>query len=360
MIRIGLAGTGLMAATMLPALEATSGVQVVAVASHSLQRSRLFGQTYGIADAYGSLEPMLEDGSIDAIYVANRTVDHAKTSIAALTAGKAVLCEKPFAVTAQEGENVLLAARESRQLFMEGMWTHMLPSHRRFIALAHSGEFGEPRHLYCDFGYPTDASTLPRLFSPQGGGVLLDRGGYLISLALDLLGPVKNVDAALLMSDAGVDLHASLQLLHESGGHSQLSMSLVTLLSNSAIAACPEGIMRLAAPLVGSETITVQRMTTTPGRTAHTMAPSHKQRLMARLKRSSMLRRLKRSLSAERAEYHSYGINPYVSMLEHFRDLILNGRSESDLMPPTLSLETIRIIELGRATDKKLTCRNSS
>ena len=67
-----------------------------------------------------------------------------------------------------------------------------------------------------------------------------------------------------------------------------------------------------------------------------------------------MLRRLKRSLSAERAEYHSYGINPYVSMLEHFRDLILNGRPESDLVPWKMSLETIRIIELVRDTDRKL------
>lgn len=354
MIRFGLVGTGLMAATMLPALDATSGVEVAAVASHSLQRSRQFAQTYGIANAYGGLDAMLEDGSIDAIYVANRTLDHARTSIAALTAGKAVLCEKPFAVTAEEGVNVLLAVRESRQLFMEAMWTHMLPSHQRFLALAHSGELGEPRHLYCDFGYPTAARVLPRLFSPEGGGVLLDRGGYLISLALKLLGPVKSVDAEVLMSDAGVDLHASLQLLHERGGQSQLSMSLVTLMSNSAIASCSQGMVRLAAPLAGSEAVTVQRMSTTPGHAAHAMARDQRQRITSRLRRSNMLRRLKLALSAGKTEYHSYGINPYVSMLEHFRDLILSGRSESGLVPPALSLETIRIIELARATDKKL------
>ncbi len=354
MLRFGLVGTGLMAATILPAFDDTSEVEVVAVASHSRQRSRQFAQAFGIANAHDSLQTMLEDKSIDAIYIANRTVDHARTSIAALTAGKAVLCEKPFAVTAQEGEKVLLAARQSRRLFMEAIWTHMLPSHRRFVELASSPELGQPLHLYCDFGYPTTAAALPRLFAAQGGGALLDRGGYLISLALKLLGPVSNVDAALLMGDAGVDLHASLQLLHQRGGHSQLSMSLVTLMSNCAVAACSEGTLRLAAPLLGSEAIAVKRAAPAPTHPAPGTTTSRRQRMTLRLRRSRMLRRLRLALSANRTEYHSYGANPYAPMLRHFRDLVLSGSLESEVLPPALSLDTIRIIDLGRAAGKRL------
>lgn len=118
--RFAVIGTGSMAASMMSTL-AQAGVRVTAVASRDPQRSRRFATTFGIPKACEGLDSLLCSTEVDAVYIANATAEHATTAIAALEAGKAVLCEKPLSVSADEGERVAEVARRTRNLCMEGI-----------------------------------------------------------------------------------------------------------------------------------------------------------------------------------------------------------------------------------------------
>ena len=225
--RFGVVGTGAMSATMMECLALDPRVSVEAVASADVARARAFAARFGIPRSCAGLGELLAQPEIDAVYIATATRDHAEHAIAALEAGKAVLCEKPFAIDAAQGARVAAAAAKSGKLFMEAQWTPALPAYRELLRLAREKALGDPVLLHSEFGIALDPDTHRRLFEGEGAGVLLDFAVYPIVLALQLMGPVRSVRSALTCNAAGVDVHASLQLVHADGGHSQLAASLV-------------------------------------------------------------------------------------------------------------------------------------
>jgi predicted dehydrogenase len=290
----------------------------------------------------------LHNDAIDAVYVANHNVEHHLTAIAALNARKAVLCEKPFAVNVEQGSAVLQAARASGVLFMEAMWTPFLPAYRRLSDLVRSGSFGSATHLRFDFGYPAATAQHPSLFTLPGGGVLLDRAGYGISFALNILGPVGSVEAALGVNEQGVDIDASLQLTHRGGAQSQVGVSLTSLLSNSAAVACTKGIVGLSAPTIGAEEVFLQHAANPGSPDTANDSPGLKPRVMENLRRQSLIRRIKAARSRPKTERHSYGTNPYVAQARHFTELMRAGSVESAVNTLDHSLAILRIIEAAR------------
>ena len=342
--RFAVIGTGSMAASMMSTF-GQAGVRVIAVASRDLQRSRRFASAFGIPNASNDLGSVLRSAEVDAVYIANTAAEHATTAIAALEAGKAVLCEKPLALSSEEAARVAEVARRMGKLCMEGIWTHFLPAYRRFFELAQTKTCGQPTHLFAAFGYPAREDVLPRLFSPAAGGVLLDRGIYLVALALKVFGPVERINARLDVTAHGVDQQASVQLSHSGGGQSQLSASYTSLMSNTAALACSGGVIRIEEPLIGSETVSMQLMAakrTSPQDPTLPLGP--RQRLVRTLRKSPLLRRIKRAVPNARREYLSYGRDQYLPQLEHFLDLLKAGARESGIVPLELSLAIQRVI----------------
>lgn len=344
-ICFGIVGSGRMAALMMPAFRHADGVRAAAVYSSNAERANAFAAAHGIGAAYHSLETLLADIHIDAIYVANGTSDHAATAIAALEAGKHVLCEKPFAISAEEGERVIAAARQSGKLFMEGLWTHFLPAYVRVLDLMRARMVGDPVHLLTDFAYPATAEQFPRLFSLNGGGVLLDRAVYPISLALNLMGPVKDLQAKVIRNRDGVDVHVNIQTRHENGTTSQLAASMIAMMSNSASIACSEGLISIPPPILGAETVRVEYFA------APVASPDGAvNKLKGALKRNPFLRRVKSAFGSS-GERHAYGANQYLPQLQHFRDLIMSEKTESDVVSHALSLDVLQIIDRIRAAE---------
>jgi len=183
--RFAVIGTGSMAAAMMSTFDHAS-VRVVAVSSRDAARERQFASAFHIPTVGEKVESFLQSSEFDAVYIANASAEHGSTVIAALEAGKAVLCEKPLALSANEAERIADVARRTGKLCMEGIWIPILAAYRRFVELARTNACGKLTHLFADFGYPVNEKTLPRLFSPAAGGVLLDRGIYLVALALDV------------------------------------------------------------------------------------------------------------------------------------------------------------------------------
>jgi predicted dehydrogenase len=350
--RFAVIGTGSMAQAMMSTF-ALAGVPVIAVASRDPQRSRRFASVFAVPTASDSLASVLRSTDINAVYIANSTAEHASTAVAALEAGKAVLCEKPLALSAAEAERVAKIARQTGTLCMEGLWTFFLPAYRRFLELAHRKACGEPAHLFADFGYPVSDEAMPRLLSPAGGGVLLDRGVYLIALALKVFGAVERVDARLDLTAQGVDQHASLQLTHRGSGHSQLSASFTALMSNTAGLACCKGIVALERPLIGTEMVSI-RLEAAQHQSADPALHLGRTQILARsLRQSPLLRRLKRALPNTRKEHLSYGSNRYLPQLAHFLALLKAGERESDVIPLDLSLDILRVIDRARMDHRR-------
>ncbi len=346
--RFGIVGTGQMAATMADCLALEPRAQVVGVASADVTRARAFARRFAIPDAHADVAALLARADVDAIYIANATRDHAATAIAALAAGKAVLCEKPFALDMAEAARVAEAAARHGKLFVEAQWTVHLPAFLALQRLVASERVGAVSHLASTFGRSLDAATHRRLFEGPGAGVLLDFAVYPIILARALLGPVTTVRAALAYNASGVDVQAALQLTHAGGGQSQLGASLVAELANTSSVGGSHGLVTLASPVMGAETLTIQA--TSPARAAEhaTPAPGPKERLVASLRRQAWMRRLKSSLRRAQVETHPWGADRYAPQLAHFLSLLDAGATQCDRMPIAASLDVMRVIELAR------------
>jgi predicted dehydrogenase len=338
-----------MSATMVACMAREPRVSVAAVASADAARARAFAARFGIAGAHAGLDELLARPDIDAVYIATATRDHAAHAIAALAAGKAVLCEKPFAISADQGQRVVQAAAQHRELFMEAQWTTALPAYRELLRIAGDRALGDAVQLHSEFGIALDPASHRRLFEGEGAGVLLDFGVYPIVLALQAMGPVRAVRAAIDRNAAGVDVHASLQLTHANGGHSQLVASLVATLPNRTSLSCTRGDVQLDSPVMGAERLRARATAPVVAATSDSDAGGAKQRVVAALRQQRWLRKLRGALAGGGASEHAFGANRYSPQLAHFVSLLDAGALASDLMPHATSLEVLRVVDAARS-----------
>lgn len=351
--RFGVVGTGAMSAAMMECMALEPRVTVAAVASSDAMRARGFADRFGITDSYSGLSELLARSDIDAVYIATSTRDHAAHSIDALAAGKAVLCEKPFATSAHQGQAVVAAAQRYRRLFVEAQWTCALPAYRELLRFAHERRLGEPVLLHAEFGISIDPASHTRLFEGEGAGVLLDFAVYPIALALQSMGAVNSVSAVIRRNSAGVDVHASLQLAHADGGHSQLAASLITTLPNQTTLSCTAGRVQLDSPVMGAESLRVLATFPTQGRGGDN-GPGVKQRALEALRSRRWLRKLRGKISPGRVLEKSFGANRYSPQLTHFIDLLDRGALASDLMPHSTSIDVLRVVDAARLAQQTL------
>ena len=172
----GILGPGGIARAFATDLQSLAGHSVAAVGSRTLSNAQEFVSTFG-GKAYGSYEELVADESVDAIYVATPHPAHKENVIAALNAGKPVLCEKPFAVNAQEAQEMVAAAVANKVALMEAMWSRFLPQYAQVREIVASGILGKILTVHADHGQRLADQNIPRLVDPLlAGGALLDLG----------------------------------------------------------------------------------------------------------------------------------------------------------------------------------------
>ncbi len=339
-MNFGIIGTGAMAHTMMRAFRAIPDARAVAVASRSGDRALQFARTHGLKHHFGTIASLADNSEVDVVYVASHPKHHASDCLAALRAGKAVLCEKPLATSVAEAEGLAKAALRSGAFLMEGMWIRFLPAVRRAEELTRAHVLGAPRFLHADFGYPVPSDQIPSV------GVLLDRAVYPISLAILLLGAPEATSSVVVRTDDGVPCQASFTFRHRHGALSQLSVSTQAFLGNGALISCSRGRIELAEPLLGTERISIREHAPLLAEARSEGGASTKQRMFETLKSSSLLRRMRtRYFSNVSVEHRSYGVNPYVPQLQEVVECIQAGKTQSDWMPIEHTLETLRIVE---------------
>ncbi|KAK8846530.1 hypothetical protein IAR55_005616 [Kwoniella newhampshirensis] len=174
--------------------------KVVAVGSRSVESAQKFvdkfkatpddespswGIKNGVFDrvkARGTYQEVYDDPDVDAIYVGTPHTLHYENTKDALTAGKNVLCEKPFTLDSAELDELIALAKEKNLFLMEAVWTRYHPLAYAVEEVLKSGKLGKPKRFTADFSmdFPMDDKpTSHRMLDPVlGGGALLDMGPY--------------------------------------------------------------------------------------------------------------------------------------------------------------------------------------
>jgi predicted dehydrogenase len=228
-IRWGILATGRIATNFTTDLSLVPDADVVAVASRSADPAERFAAEHGIPRAYANWKALADDPDVDAVYVATPHNAHFEATRLMLEAGKAVLCEKPFTVTAAATRTLIGLARERGVFLAEAMWMRANPAIRRAAALVADGAIGEVKAIHAEFCIRAPLDNAHRLRNPDlAGGAVLDLGVYPITLAQLILGSPTSIQATAKLTDLGVDETTGVLLGYASGAHAALSCSIAS------------------------------------------------------------------------------------------------------------------------------------
>jgi predicted dehydrogenase len=206
MLKIGVLGAARITrdALIKPARK-VDDVEVVAIAARDRQRAAEAAAKHGIRDVYDNYEALLADPGVDAVYIPTPNGLHGRWTLAAIDAGKHVLCEKPFTANADEARTVAKAAKGSSVVVMEAHHTSHHPQTKRAAEIVRSGVLGEPVSAEAAFVVPMPPSGDIRWNIDLAGGSLMDLGCYPIRWLRDVLGVVPTVTSATANDRDGID-----------------------------------------------------------------------------------------------------------------------------------------------------------
>ena len=349
--RWAILGTGGVSRKFVLGLRAVPGHSAVAVASRRPENAARFAKDFGMqaadyADAAGFADA-------DAVYIATPPSEHEAHAALAIAAGKSVLIEKPFALDAAAAARIASAARAAGSFAMEAMWTRFLPLVTEIRTRIARGELGELRAFEGAF-YGNDVPDPGMsLFDPaRGGGALMHRGVYGLSLARHLLGPVADMQVMGRIGATGVDEDCALNLRHEGGAISTIRASLRTIGTNAAQISGTEATIRLDPPIYRPVRA---RLSPTRPRTGGSSGSGPGR--LERLREGGLAQGLNQRLGPLRSAVRPTGQglfapfdgNGYGHEAEAVAAAVRAGQGESPLMPLDESVEIMELIDRARA-----------
>ena len=257
----GIIGPGAIAHNFADGLAQSQTGRLVAIAGRDAARRDAFGDRYGVtAEArHADAAALLADPQVRAVYISTPHPLHAELSIAALRAGKAVLCEKPGGMNAAEVTAVAEVAAQEGQLWAEAFMYRLHPQIARVLAIIASGQIGAVRHIRAHFGFNAPFRATSRLYDPAlGGGGILDVGGYPVSLARLIAGAAEgqpyadpvSVRGTGVLAETGVDAVAYGLLRFASGFTAEIACAVARGMDNRAIITGDNGQIVIDDPWV--------------------------------------------------------------------------------------------------------------
>ncbi|WEV63941.1 Gfo/Idh/MocA family oxidoreductase [Bifidobacterium sp. ESL0732] len=255
-VRIGILGAGTIAHKMARTIgmmrddERYAGeVELCAIAARDLGRAQQFARKFNIPQAYGSYEELVNDPSIDLVYIATPHSFHAQQATLCLNAGRNVLVEKPFAPNAAQARDVFSLAERKGLFCGEAFWTRFMPMRETIASLIDSGIIGEISAVTASIG--GYGLNIPRLVKPElAGGALLDTGIYTLSFADTILEqqaprddgnrqtpqqsdfqhgsqPIAKIQTSMRPCPTGVDAQSFTTLTYENGAMAEVFSSII-------------------------------------------------------------------------------------------------------------------------------------
>ncbi len=256
-IKWGIIGLGKIANKFATDLATIKDAELVAVASRSQENATNFAEKYNAEKAYNSYEALAKDPEVDAVYIATPHSFHKAHSILCLQHKKAVLCEKPFAMNADEVTEMIAVAKENNVLLMEALWTYFLPNYKYVLDIFNSKTFGELKELKADFGFKPVYNTEGRLLKKEvGGGSLLDIGIYPIFAALSTLGEPENIEANATFFETGADSECNMVFKYQNA-KAHLKSTLLENTKTEAIFTFQDAVVKINTMFHQPATVTI-------------------------------------------------------------------------------------------------------
>ncbi len=223
-IRWGLLSTANINRKLIPAIRMSARGALTAVASRNQQSADAYAAKWEIPQAFGSYEAMLESDAVDAVYIGLPNHLHAEWSIKAMQMGKHVLCEKPFALTLAEVDEMTAVSRETGMVLAEAFMYRHHPQTKIAGEWVRNGRLGDIVLVRGHFSFTIQNRGNVRLVPEWGGGSLWDVGVYPMSLAQFIMGGApKSVWGAQWIGPSGVDESFSGQMDYGDGRSAQIS-----------------------------------------------------------------------------------------------------------------------------------------
>ncbi len=312
-IKWGIIGCGKIANKFATDLSTLPHTTLQAVASRDQKRASVFAKKHNASTAYGSYEALAKDNDIDAVYIATPHSFHASHTILCLTHKKAVLCEKPFAMNANEVEQMIATAKKNDTLLMEALWTYFLPQYKYVLALLESKKYGKLNKVVADFGFYLPYDLNNRLFLKEvGGGSLLDIGIYTIFAALTTLGTPEKIKATANFFENGADKDCTMHFTYKNAT-ATLYSSIAEETKTEAIFVCDNATITINTRFHEPSSITISNESST-----------------------------------EIIDFSEETIG-YKHEIVHFNQLVREGKKESDVMTFKFSRELIALLDQVRA-----------
>ena len=214
-IRWGVLGVANIAVKkVIPAMQRGEQAEIAAIASRDQSRATNAARALGIPTAYGSYEELLDDPTIEAVYIPLPNHLHVPWTIRAAERGKHVLCEKPIALSAPEAETLIDARDRYKVLIQEAFMIRTHPQWIKAVDLARDGTLGRVESILGHFSYHNVDASNVRNIAEMGGGGLMDIGCYLVHAARWITGREPRHVSSLVDRDPkfGVDRLASMLL----------------------------------------------------------------------------------------------------------------------------------------------------
>ncbi|HPM67714.1 MAG TPA: Gfo/Idh/MocA family oxidoreductase [Piscinibacter sp.] len=211
---------------VIPAMQLSPWCDMRAIASRSLPAAQAAADALGLAKAYGSYEELIADPEIEAIYNPLPNHLHIPLTLQAARAGKHVLCEKPFSLTAAEAEQLREVA--GRVHIMEAFMVRFHPQWQRVRELVRAGRIGTPRAVQVFFSYFNDDPGNIRNQADIGGGAVYDIGCYAIVAGRYLFEADPARVIALVDRDPALGTDRTTSALADFGGGRQLGFTVST------------------------------------------------------------------------------------------------------------------------------------
>ncbi len=188
-LRWGILGAARINQQLMPAIVEAENAELVAIASRRPGAAAETLAKYAPDEAHvrieSNMESILEDDTIEAVYIPLASHEHAQWTLRAIEHGKHVLCEKPMALTVADIDAIKDAAQQHHVTVMEGFMYRFHPQHSRVKEIIDSGLIGVVRTVRSSFAYPMQPARHYRIAGTieQGSGAMWDIGCYAIHAA---------------------------------------------------------------------------------------------------------------------------------------------------------------------------------
>jgi len=199
MLKVGIIGAGaVVQGAHVKAFQSRDDVAVAAIADPSENCRNLIGEKLGCKALFEDYRRVLDDPSIQAVDICLPHYLHERVVLDALAAGKDVLLEKPIAMTLEQADTMINAARNAHRQFYVSLNQRFYPAHRKLKEIIASGEYGKPFLALCqlvgdELARLNDPNSWKGKWDLAGGGALIDTGTHIVDLVLWWFGRPRTV-----------------------------------------------------------------------------------------------------------------------------------------------------------------------